>query len=48
MDWIDLAQDRDRWRALVNVEMNFQIPSTSGKFLTSSRPISISEKTLHH
>jgi hypothetical protein len=26
MDWIDLAQDRDRWRALVNMEMNFWIP----------------------
>jgi hypothetical protein len=26
MDWIDLAQDRDRWLALVNVVMNFQIP----------------------
>jgi hypothetical protein len=22
MDWIDLAQDRDQWRALVNTEMN--------------------------
>jgi hypothetical protein len=26
MDWIDLAQDRDRWQALVNVVMNLQVP----------------------
>jgi hypothetical protein len=26
MDTIDLAQKRDRWRALVNVVMNFRIP----------------------
>ena len=37
MDWIELAEDRDRWWTLVNVVMNLRIPQNAGNFLTSCR-----------
>jgi hypothetical protein len=33
MDWINLAQDRGQWRALVNKVMNLPVPQKFGKFL---------------
>ena len=39
-DWIELAQDRDRWCALVNAAMNLQVSWNAGNFLTGWKPVS--------
>jgi hypothetical protein len=33
VDWIDMAQDRDRWRAVVSAVMNLQVSIKRGEFL---------------
>jgi len=35
MDWIDLAQERDRWRAVLKAVMHLWVPHNAGNFLTS-------------
>jgi len=35
--WIDLTQERDWWRALVNMETNLRVPQDAGNLLTRSR-----------
>jgi len=35
MDWIELAEDKDRWHALVNTVINVWVPSKEGNFLAS-------------
>jgi hypothetical protein len=33
VDWIDMAQGRDQWRALVNMILNLRVPLNAGGFL---------------
>ena len=35
IDWTDVAQDSERWRAVVSAVMNLRFPLNAGNFLTS-------------
>ena len=48
MEWIGLAQDRDRWRSLVSAVMNLRVSGNAGNFLTSCKPVSFSRRAMHH
>jgi hypothetical protein len=48
MDWINLAQDRDRWRVLVNTVMNLRVVKNVGNFLSILGRFSFSGRTLLH
>ena len=47
-DWMELAQDRDRWHALVSTVRNLRDPKMRGISRLTAEPVSFSRRTLLH
>jgi hypothetical protein len=48
INWIDLAEDRDQWRAFVSTAINLRLPYNAGKFLSSCTMGSFSRRAQFH
>jgi hypothetical protein len=48
VDWIDLAQVRDTWWAVVNIVMKLQVPQNAGNFLTGFGTVSFPRRILSY
>jgi hypothetical protein len=48
VEWIGLAQDRNRWRVLVNSLMNLRVPQNAGKLSRGLTIGGLSSSAQHH
>jgi hypothetical protein len=48
VDWINLAQDRDQWRGLVNMLLNLRVPLNAEKYFSSFATGNLSRRAQLH